>query len=75
MNIEVPAQQPESITTRQLSTHPSVDPPMDRFFIIIPEETIAQTAARFRAFQAARLADPVDYVDVDIPFVDDGADW
>jgi len=75
MNAEIAASQPTGITTQQASVYPSVEPPIDSFFTLIPEETVAQAAARFRAFQAERLTDQVGYVDADIPFIDDGGDW
>ena len=40
-----------------------------------PEQTIEQMAARHRARVAADSVVKHTYSDIDLPFVDDGADW
>jgi len=42
---------------------------------IRPGQTIEEMATRHRARMAADSAEGPSYADVDLPFVDDGADW
>ena len=44
-------------------------------FIFVSEETITDIAMRFDAHKAKRMADPKEYVDVDIPVLYSGANW
>jgi hypothetical protein len=53
----------------------SASPSIETFFETVPEETVEQMAARHRARLSSRQADTTEYLDVDLPLVDDGDDW
>ncbi len=48
---------------------------LNEYAEIGPEQTIEQMAARHRARVAADSVEKHTYADIDVPFVDDGADW
>jgi hypothetical protein len=48
---------------------------IENFVELGPEQTIQQMAARHRARIAADAAEGQPFVEVDVPFVDDGANW
>jgi hypothetical protein len=63
------------VTGRNRGRSPGPTKSLSDYAELGPEQTIEQMAARHRARVAADSVEKPTYADIDLPFVDDGADW